>query len=649
MKINFINMKKISLSGLLIFVVILLSCTNDNYDYLYQNFKGKISPSEQINELGESIILPAQDVNIRFDKNRIFYNGNEGEYTILEDTEEYLSVTATFAENSDEQLLNLKYLKDKKWLLLSNTKDSNKITLMSDDVRLENTLNSFAKVSLSSDISHLSDNQKEMLKILYRVADIMDEIYWLEAYGDKERLMGTTNNSTLKALFGINYGPWERLNNDKAFSESYGEKPDGANFYPADMSKEEFENFDNDNKASLYTIIQRDAEGKLSSLWYHEAFSEKINKASALIKEAALLAEDEGFKHYLNLRAEALLTDDYYESDVAWMKMKDNDIDFVVGPIENYEDKLFNYKAAHESFLLIKDWDWSNKLARLAGFLPMLQKELPVPPKYKRETPGTNSDLNVYDAVYYAGDCNAGSKTIAINLPNDPAVRSAYGSRKLQLKNSIRYKFEKILVPISNVLITESQRKYIDFDAFFENTMFHEVAHGLGLDYTIDGKSTVREALKETYSSIEEGKADILGLYIVSKLNEMGELGEKDLMTNYVTFMAGIFRSVRFGAASAHGKANMIRFYYFQEAGAFSRDEQSGTYSVNFEKMKEAMQNLTRDIISLQGDGDYEKAKLLIEEKGFIREDLQNDLNRLNELSIPVDIVFEQGPEVLGL
>jgi hypothetical protein len=642
-------MKRIHLSILFMFFFFLVACNQDNYDYLYQSFSGTIPPVEQIDNRGERIMLPARNLSIRFDKNRVYYNGMEGTYSILGNTDEYLSISAVITEDSGDQTIDLKYLKDKKWLLLSNNNYGNKITLMTDEVKLENTLNSFAKVPLTSDISHLSDNQKEMLKILYKVADIMDEIFWMESYGDKDKLMGTTNNPTLKALFKINYGPWERLNNDKPFSEIYGKKPDGANFYPEDMTKNEFENFDDVNKTSQYTVIKRDEEGKLYSLWYHEAFGEKIVKAASLLQEAALLASDEGFKEYLNLRAEALLSDNYFDSDVAWMKMKDNDIDFVVGPIENYEDKLFNYKAAHESFILFKDWDWSNKIARLAGFLPMLQKELPVLPEYKKEIPGTNSDLNVYDVVYYGGDCNAGSKTIAINLPNDPAVRSAYGSRKLQLKNSIRYKFEQILVPISNVLIDEKQRQYIDFDAFFENTMFHEVAHGLGLDSTIDKKSTVREALKETYSSIEEGKADILGLYIVSKLNEMGELGEKDLITNYVTFMAGIFRSVRFGAASAHGKANMIRFYYFQEAGAFTRNDNTGTYSVNFERMKEAMQNLTNEIITLQGDGNYEKARNLIVEKGYIREDLQNDLNRLNELSIPVDIVFEQGPDVLGL
>jgi hypothetical protein len=281
--------------------------------------------------------------------------------------------------------------------------------------------------------------------------------------------------------------------------------------------------------------------------------------------------------------------------------------------------------------------------------LPGLQKDLPVEQKYKAETPGMDSDMNVYDAIYYGGDCNAGSKTIAINLPNDERVRENKGSRKLQLKNSMQAKFDKILVPISELLIAEDQRQHVKFDAFFENTMFHEVAHGLGLGNTVDKSNTVREALKDTYTSIEESKADILGLWCVYRLNEMGELGEKEMMDNFVTFMAGIFRSVRFGAASAHGKANMMRFYYFQEKGAFERDETTGTYRVNFEKMKQAMLDLSETVLTIQGDGDYEKAKQMIEEKGFIREALQSDLDRINEAGIPRDIVFEQGAEVLGL
>jgi phage baseplate assembly protein gpV len=331
------------------------------------------------------------------------------------------------------------------------------------------------------------------------------------------------------------------------------------------------------------------------------------------------------------------------------MEMKTNDIDFVVGPIENYRDALFGYKAAHEAFILIKDQEWSKKLDHFAAFLPQFQKDLPVPAEYKSETPGSDSDLGAYDAVYYAGDCNAGSKTIAINLPNDEKVRLDKGSRKLQLKNSMKAKFDKILVPISDILIDESQRKHIKFDAFFENTMFHEVAHGLGMGSTIDSSQTVREALQSYYTSIEEGKADILGLYIVTKLYEMGELSSGEVMDNFVTFMTGIFRSARFSAASAHGKANMMRFYYFQEKGAFTRDEETGTYKVDFEKMKTAMNELTEKILIIQGDGDFEAAKAWVEADGKIKETLQKDLDRVNAAGIPRDIRFKQGKEVLGL
>ena len=272
---------------------------------------------------------------------------------------------------------------------------------------------------------------------------------------------------------------------------------------------------------------------------------------------------------YLNLRADAFLSNDYRPSDLAWMDMKNNDVDLVIGPIETYEDQLFGYKTAFEAYVLIKDKQWSDRLAKYAQFLPELQRGLPVEDKYKQEMPGANAQLNAYDAVYFAGHSNAGSKTIAINLPNDEYVQLEKGTRRLQLKNAMRAKFDKILRPIADQLIVPEQRENITFDAFFANTMFHEVAHGLGIKNTINNKGTVRAALKEHASALEEGKADILGLYMVTQLFEKGELTTGTLQDYYTTFMASIFRSVRFGASSAHGKANMIRFNYFANEGAF--------------------------------------------------------------------------------
>jgi len=327
--------------------------------------------------------------------------------------------------------------------------------------------------------------------------------------------------------------------------------------------------------------------------------------------------------------------------------MENNTLDFIVGPIETYEDQLFGYKASHEAFILVKDHVWSEKLARYASLLPALQKGLPVDDLYKTEIPGTNSDLGAYDVIYYAGDCNAGSKTIAINLPNDEQVQMVKGSRRLQLKNSMQAKFDKILIPIAAELFPQDQLKHITFDAFFTNTMFHEIAHGLGPIKTINGRGTIREALREQYTTIEEGKADILGLYLETQLVENGEM-ESNLMDSYTTFLAGIFRSIRFGATSAHGKANLIRYNYFKETGAFTQDS-TGLYTMDFEKMKNAVQSLTTLILTIQGDGDYEAAARMIKQYGVIDDMLRADLSHISDKDIPVDIVFKQGLEVLGL
>jgi hypothetical protein len=512
----------------------------------------------------------------------------------------------------------------------------------------DSLLNTYTDVKLTTDLSTLSVKQKQMIPKLIEAAQIMDELFWFEAYGRKDSLLAAVEDEEARRYIQINYGPWDRLNSNKPFLEGVGPKPLGANFYPEDMTKAEFEAADLEDKRSLYTLLRRDDEGNLETIPYHEIFNTQVQRASDLLKEAAELAENEELKKYLNLRAEALLTDQYYESDIAWMDMKTNQIDIIIGPIETYEDQLFGYKAAHEAYVLIKDMEWSKRLDKYAALLPELQKGLPVEDKYKQEEPGTESQLAAFDVVYYAGDCNAGSKTIAVNLPNDEKVQLEKGTRRSQLKNAMRAKFDKILLPISDLLIDESQRRHITFDAFFANTMFHEVAHGLGIKNTISGKGTVREALKDNASALEEGKADVLGLYMITKLHEQGEL-EGDLKDYYTTFMASIFRSVRFGASSAHGKANMIRFNYFNEMGAFERNPETNTYTIHYDKLEEAMNSLSEKILMLQGEGDYEGVSELVDQKAKIEPALEADLARLAKAGIPVDIVFDQGVEVLGL
>ena len=535
---------------------------------------------------------------------------------------------------------------------VSENVEDNQDSVLTEKTEMQMNVEKYAMVKLTTDISKLTENEKKMIPILIEVSKIMDNLFWKDALIEqKDNFLSKIDNKYTKHFAMINYGPWDRLNNDKPFIDGYGEKPKGANYYPVDMTNEEFKALNDKNKTSWYTLLRRDDEGKLKTIWYHEAYNTEITKAAELLKQAAELAEDKGLRKYLNLRAEALLTDDYLKSDLAWMDMKDNTIDFVVGPIESYEDALYGYKAAHSAQILIKDKTWSEKLNKYASLLPEMQKALPCEDKYKQEKANSNADLNAYDVIYYAGDANAGGKNIAINLPNDPRVHAKKGSRKLQLKNVMKAKFDNMVVPISNLLIAKNQRKHVKFEAFFENTMFHEVAHGLGIKYTIasNGKQEVRAALKNYYTKLEEGKADILGLFLITKLYEKGEFENKDLMDNYVTFMASIFRSIRFGASSSHGIANMIRFNYFLKYGAFTKDTKTGTYSVNFEKMKEASNSLGALIIKIQGDGDLEAAKKLVEEKGTISKDLQKDLDKIDNAGIAVDIEFNQGTNVLGL
>ncbi len=508
----------------------------------------------------------------------------------------------------------------------------------------------YAEFPLTADLSHLGDGQRRMVVLLIEASQVMDDLFWRQAYGDDyQEWLRSIGVDDIRRFAETNYGPWDRLNDETPFMPGVGEKPLGARFYPADMTKEEFEAADLDGKTGLYSFVRRDESGQLTIVPFHVEYNEELAHAANLLRQAADLAEHAGFADYLRLRAEALTTDDFQESDLAWMDVKTNPIEVVIGPIETYEDRLYGYRAAYEAYVLIKDQEWSARLARFAAFLPELQRALPVAEAYKAEMPGTDSDLNAYDVVYYAGNSNAGPKTIAINLPNDEHVQLHKGTRRLQLKNAMQAKFEKIMKPIAAVLVEPSQRKHVTFNAFFANTMFHEVAHGLGVKNTIDGSATVREALLDVASSMEEGKADILGLYMITRLNETGEFDDDDLMDNYVTFMAGTFRSVRFGASSAHGKANMVRFNLFQEQGAIVRDTETGTYRVDFDRMQQAISVLSNRLLTLQGDGDYAGARKLTDEQGVIGNQLQGDLERLTSAGIPIDIEFSQGVSELGL
>ena len=509
-----------------------------------------------------------------------------------------------------------------------------------NDSQLQTKVDSYAVVEVKSPLyDALSDNDKKIVSLFREAADIMDALFWKQTFGDKS-IIEALPEGPAKAYAMINYGAWDHLDNNAPFIEGYGEKPLGCQYYPQDMTAEEFDAFEDPNKLSLYTVIRRDENGALKCVWYRDEYKEELEKVCALLEEAAALTENEGMRTYLTERVKAFRTDDYLASDLAWMDMKDCNMDFVVGPIENYDDHLYEAKAAYEAFILLKDEKRSANLAKYVGLLPELQKALPCAPEYKTFVPGTSSDLNVYDAIYYAGDCNGGSKTIAINLPNDERVHAAKGTRRLQLYNSMMAKFDKIMMPIGEVLMNPDQLQYLSADAFFWNVTFHEVAHGLGVKQTVNGKGTVDQAMGDQKTSWEEAKADILGLFMVSKLIDMGEITDITKEESVATFIAGIVRSVRFGFASSHGKANMMCYNYMEDHGAFTRNAE-GKWVIDFEKANAAVNSWASLILETQATGNFEFAQKYAAENASIREELAADIAKVNGAGIPRDIVFD--------
>lgn len=505
---------------------------------------------------------------------------------------------------------------------------------------IQKKVDEYAVVKVSSPLmEHLSDKDKQVLNLFRQAGQVIDELFWEQTFGDPDFAAGLKDGAE-RMYAGINYGPWDRLDDNRPFIEGFGEKPLGANYYPVDMTAEEFAAFNDPDKNSPYTVLRRDAEGNLRCVWYRDEYKDRLDRICLYLQEAAAITDNAGLRNYLLKRIEAFRTDDYFESDLAWMDMKDSKIDIVIGPIESYDDKLNELKTSYECFILLKDEERSAELAKYVSMLPELQKMLPCKPEYKTFVPGTSSDLNVYDAIYYSGDCNAGSKTIAINLPNDDRVHALKGTRRLQLHNSMMDKFGKILLPIGRALIEEGQQKHLRSEAFFWNVTFHEVAHGLGVKETVNGKGSVDDAMKDEKTTWEEAKADILGLFMVCNLIDRKEIpliSKEDAIT---TFIAGLVRSVRFGAASSHGKANMMCYNYLKDNGAFARNA-DGLYHIDYAKALEAINSWAGLILKTQATGDYEFAKAYTAKNAVIHEPLAADIANVNGHNIPRDIRFD--------
>jgi hypothetical protein len=522
-----------------------------------------------------------------------------------------------------------------------------------EEAMLKETITKFVSVDIKYDQSLLNDKEKIVLKKLYNASKLIDSIYLDQVYSKNIQIKaGLMKKDDEKSklqleLFDIMFGPFNRLEDDKPFMGT-DKKPLGANFYPENMTKEEFEKFVKENPknekifTSEFTVIRR-KDGKLIAISYSEYYKEPLTKISNLLKEAAESAGNPSLKRYLSSRTDAFLSNDYYQSDMDWMDLKDNKIEVIIGPYEVYEDGLFNYKASFESFLTLKDPVESKKLEVFAKYLKDIEKNLPLDEKHKNYSRGSESPIVVANEIFTAGDTKAGVQTLAFNLPNDERVRKAKGSKKVMLKNVHEAKFEKLLKPIAEIVLDPEQLKYVTFEGFFNHTLMHEMSHGVGPGFIkVDGRDTeVKKELKETYSTMEECKADILGMYNNIFMILKGVYPKEMERQVWVTFLAGAFRSMRFGISEAHGGGNAIIYNYLLEKGGYVYDEATQKVHVDFEKIYPALKELANLVLTIQAEGNYQGAKDLIAKYAVNTPTIETLRKKLENLPVDIKPVFE--------
>ena len=519
------------------------------------------------------------------------------------------------------------------------------------DTDLEKKIARFAPTVLTADTAKLSSKDQQALAKIIEAAKLLDPLFLRQVWSGNAALEAKLKADSSAAgrqrlnYFYINDGPWSRIDNNAPFIEDVPhEKPANANSYPDDMTKDEFDKWvaglseDEKKKATgFFYLIRRDASGKLMTVPYSQAYKEYLEPAAKLLREAASLTSNKTLANFLNKRADAFASDDYYDSDVAWMEL-DSPIDVTIGPYETYEDELYSYKASFEAYVTLRDDAETAKLTKFGAHLQELENNLPIDPKYRNPKLGAASPIRVVNEVFGSGEGNSGVQTAAFNLPNDERVIKEKGSKRVMLKNVQDAKFNKTLIPISQVVLNPAQRATLSFDAFFTHILCHELMHGLGPHNITVGseQTTVRKQLKELYSAIEEAKADMTGLWALQFMIDKG-LFEKSLERSlYTTYLASMFRSVRFGITEAHGRGVAMQFNYLTDEGAIKFDEATGTFSVDDSRIKEAVRKLTHDLLTLEAEGSYTKAKEILDKYAVIRPPMKQALDKLT--NVPVDI-----------
>jgi Peptidase family M49 len=515
---------------------------------------------------------------------------------------------------------------------------------------LDTKIRRFAPVEISANTASLPQNERDALAKLVDAARLMDGLFLEQVWaGNLSLLTALAGDRTPEGAaelhyFLINKGPWSRIDHDEMFlrpSSRVPAKPAQANFYPGDATKDEvdkwFKSLSGPAQAAakgFFSVIRRAPDRTLTAVPYSVAYQNTLVQAASLLREAATLTSQPTLQKYLNLRAASFLTDDYYASDVAWMEL-DASIEPTIGPYETYEDGWFEYKAAFEAFITVRDDAETKKLGAFGAELQGLENALPIDAAIRNPKLGALAPIRVVNVVFAAGDGNRGVQTAAFNLPNDERVIKEKGSKRVMLKNVQEAKFLKVLQPIAGVALAAADRSKVSFDAFFTHILMHELMHGLGPHHLGRGTETVRSALQDTYSAIEEAKADISGLWALQQLADKGVISAEVARTMYTTFLASIFRSIRFGITEAHGKGIALQLNYLLDRGAIAVAA-DGTFSIVDAKIKDAVAALTHDLMTLQSEGNYEKAQDLLKKMVVVRPEVQQVLDKLKD--VPVDI-----------
>jgi len=529
-------------------------------------------------------------------------------------------------------------------------------TTQEGDPELARKIARFAPTSLTADTSKLTPKDRQALDKIIAAAKLLDPLFLRQVWSGNEALEKKLQADKTAAgrqrlhYFYINDGPWSRLDNKEPFIEGVPrEKPHGASYYPEDMTKEEFNTWlqtlpeaEKQKATGFFHLIRRGPDKKLTIVPYSQAYKDILEPAAKLLREAAALTTNATLRDFLNKRADAFGSDDYYASDVAWMDL-DSPIEVTIGPYETYEDELFSYKAAFEAYVTLRDDAETAKLTKFSSHLQELENNLPIDPKYRNPKLGAASPIRVVNLVFGSGEGNSGVQTAAFNLPNDERVIKEKGSKRVMLKNTQDAKFNKTLVPISRVVLAPADQAALAFDSFFTHILCHELMHGLGPhNIKVNGQdTTVRKQLKELYSAIEEAKADVTGLWALQYMIDKGIIEKSMERTLYTTYLASMFRSVRFGITEAHGRGVALQFNYLTDAGAIKFNQANGTFSIDHAKIKDGVNKLTRELLMIEAEGSYDKAKTILQELAVIRPPMQQAFDKLKDVPVDIEPVFE--------